>query len=377
MATQPAPTGGSKTMLEHAQQQGGAGPPDAAAKFSFASEPRAVKSGSVKEGGTETPSKSKYRDPRTLMQQQFGGAGQQVQQQKAPPTNIMFDRRVYRGNTYASPVLPLHAQPDPVEIHRQSEARRRAKARRRAELQRRVRTPDPVQGRRHADVQTDLYLEELSDKVPESHAGTQTDAFLDRSPTPMYVPAKSGVDKDTQIEDGELFDFDFEVAPVVEVMVGKTLEQALAEVMEEDELETLRKRQAEFEQRRNAELAEVQRLEEAERRRTEEKDRRLAETLRLHHQKSVAAAKIAARSFATSYLHDLVPVALRRLEDEGFFYDPVEREVERFFLPWLTDKVEGRRMREVGARVVVDDIIMNALRKLHGRAAPAPSPTAS
>ncbi|KAJ3343602.1 Radial spoke head protein 3 [Gonapodya sp. JEL0774] len=367
MSTQPGPTSGSKTLVEQPAQQ----PPDGA-KFSFASEPRAIKSGSSKQG-SQTPNKSKYRDPKALMQQQFGTPGA-AGQERPPPANIMFDRRVYRGNTYASPVLPLHAQPDPVELHRQSEARRRSKARRRAELQRRVRTPEPVQGRRHMDVQTDLYLEELSDKVPEAQAGTQTDAFLDRSPTPMYVPAKSGVDKDTQIEDGELFDFDFEVAPVVEVMVGKTLEQALAEVMEEDELETLRRRQAEFEQRRNAELAEVQRLEEAERRRTEEKERRLAESLRLHHQKSVAAAKIAARSFAASYLHDLVPSAMRRLQDEGFFYDPVEREVERFFLPWLTDKVEGRRMREVGARTVVDDIILNALRKLRAGVSNSASP---
>ncbi len=40
---------------------------------------------------------------------------------------------------------------------------------------------------------------------------TQTDAFLDRPATPLFVPAKMGVDATTQIEAGDLFDFDFEV----------------------------------------------------------------------------------------------------------------------------------------------------------------------
>ncbi len=64
------------------------------------------------------------------------------------------------------------------------------------------RTPEPVDGRRHADIQTDVYLEELADTVPESDVTTQTDAFLDRPPTPLFVPAKAGMDVVTQIEPG-------------------------------------------------------------------------------------------------------------------------------------------------------------------------------
>jgi hypothetical protein len=90
------------------------------------------------------------------------------------------------------------------------------------------------------DVQTDLYLEELSDKVPEAIAQTQTDAFINRAPSPLYIPQKSGSDVATQIYEGELFDFNVEVQPILDVIVGKTLEQALMEVNEENELETLR-----------------------------------------------------------------------------------------------------------------------------------------
>lgn len=69
----------------------------------------------------------------------------------------------------------------------------------------------------------------------------------------------------------QLFDFDIEVQPVLEVLVGKTIEQSLLEVMEEEELACLRAQQRAFEELRNTELAEVQRLQEKERRHNEEK----------------------------------------------------------------------------------------------------------
>jgi hypothetical protein len=146
----------------------------------------------------------------------------------------------------------------------------------------------------HTHTQTDVYLEELTDVVPETDNTTQTDAFLERPATPPFVPAKSGMDATTQIEDGartrgvtclgwrnnpalgachcsthvlpashqhtarhptcphtarlgELFDFDREVEPLLEVLVGKVLEQALAEVLEEEELAAMRAAQAHFE----------------------------------------------------------------------------------------------------------------------------------
>ncbi len=68
-------------------------------------------------------------------------------------------------------------------------------------------------------------------------------AFMDRPPTPIFVPAKVGRDQATQIESGDLFDFDAEVEPILEVLVGKTLEQSLMEVHEDLELDNIRKRQ--------------------------------------------------------------------------------------------------------------------------------------
>lgn len=51
---------------------------------------------------------------------------------------------------------------------------------------------------------SDLYLEELSDIIVATDIECQTDAFLDRPATPLFIPAKSGKDAETQIEEGEV-----------------------------------------------------------------------------------------------------------------------------------------------------------------------------
>jgi len=57
----------------------------------------------------------------------------------------------------------------------------------------------------------------------------------------------------------------------LEVLVGKTIEQALIEVLEEEEIAALKEQQRRFLELRMAEKAEEQRLSEEERRRREEK----------------------------------------------------------------------------------------------------------
>ena len=58
-------------------------------------------------------------------------------------------------------------------------------------------------------------------------------------PKAVYKPMDKGVNQETQIEDNELFDFDLEVIPVIQVLAGRCLEEADIEITEEDEnLET-------------------------------------------------------------------------------------------------------------------------------------------
>merc|ERR1712168_939799 len=218
-------------------------------------------------------------------------------------------------------------------------------------------TPPAVDGRQHATLQTELYLEELADKVEETDAQAQTDAFLDRPSTPLFVPAKTGADVATQIMPGELFDFDLEVRPILEVLVGATCEQALNEVCEEEEIATLRAHQRRFQQRRAAELAETQRLAEQDRRKEEEKHRRVEqqrEALRLEKE---TADKVAARLFAVNFLEDLVPAVLGTLNRNGYFSSATARDLESEYLPWLMNCIHQQMDKDTIARNLLDLII--------------------
>ncbi|XP_046848861.1 radial spoke head protein 3 homolog B-like [Xenia sp. Carnegie-2017] len=312
---------------------------DGTRTYTFASQPRPVKQ------------RKKYRDPEA-----YENEG------PLPYGNIMYDRRIIRGNTYAQHTLPVSAQPDPIEIQRQQEARRRAIARKRAKKQLAPKSPEAVEGRRHVDVQTELYLEELTDRVEEADVETQTDAFLDRPPSPLYIPAKTGIDVSTQILQGELFDFDIEVKPILEVLVGKTMEQALIEVMEEEELANLRSQQRRFEELRNAELVETQRLEEQERRHHEEKERRIKQQIDVLKKEKETAEKIAARAFAQSYLADMIPSVFGSLNEHGYFYDPVERDVETYFMPWLEEQIQKNLDRYQVACLMLDSMIRKVVK---------------
>ena len=257
----------------------------------------------------------------------------------------MFDRRVIRGNTYASApaerALPARSLP-------------------RAPRRRPPGTPEPVEGRRHMDIQTEAFLEELADTVPEAEVMTQTDAFMDRPPTPLFIPMKIGVDVETQIENGDLFDFDFEVEPILEVLVGKTLEQGLMEVMEEEELAAMRAHQEHFEQIRNAELVATQRMEAAERRKAEERERRIAQEKQRIAREKATREKVAAQTFARGYTSGLLGSVFDRLYDSGFFYDPVQREIETDFIPWFEDQVVAECSEAAASRKCVDEIIKKA-----------------
>lgn len=223
--------------------------------------------------------------------------------------------------------------------------------------------PPAVAGRQHTDVQTEPYLEELAEKPHESTVETQTEAFLDRPPSPLFVPHKIGVDTETQVLPGELFDFDLEVEPILEVLVGKTLDQAMAELVEEEELASLRDRQEDFERRRMAEVAEVQRLEEAERRREEEKARRLAqERERAEHERKLRK-EAEAREAARAVVSDMTKTLFARLRASGFFHDTVQREVEVGFMPWLQKSMASSLADSRVSRQVVCQLVAHALKR--------------
>ncbi|GMI09106.1 hypothetical protein TrRE_jg6514 [Triparma retinervis] len=277
--------------------------------------------------------------------------------------NIMFDSRVVRGNTYAAQVVTQEQQRQQQVYNRNEKARQGRLEAKRLQGMAPPGTPPPVDGRAHMDVQTENFLEELTDRPIEATVETQTEAFLDRPPSPLFVPAKNGEDKETQIESGDLFDFDLEVEPILDVLVGKTLEVSMLELMEEEELAAIRAQQEKFEMMRNAELSEVQRLEYEAKRKFAEKQRRKKQEREFKEAQDELKEKVAARAFAKGYLSDLHANVFESLEETGHFYDPVRKEVGEVFLPWLMGEVSTSLTAVAQAYAAADGIIKASLEK--------------
>ncbi|TGZ73895.1 hypothetical protein CRM22_001257 [Opisthorchis felineus] len=214
-------------------------------------------------------------------------------------------------------------------------------------------------------VQTGLYLEELTEEIEQGDFATQTDYFLDRPPTPLFVPAKTGVDVATQIYENDLFDFELEVQPILEVLCGKTIEQALLEVAEEEELADLRCQQQVLQEIHNADLAEVSRLEDRNRRYEEEKQRRKVQYEKAMKLAKETADKIAAKAFTKAYLSPLMKSTFEQLLERGYFYDSVEHDIENNFLEPLVEGVLDSMSYERRARLLLDGLLREAIRQRH------------
>jgi hypothetical protein len=307
----------------------------------------------------------------------------------------MFDKRVVRGSTYATHGRVADARSEGERIRSEQKAgrgnagtaRRAAADRKNREMMRRRDDPTAaVDGRAHMDTQTDVYIEELTDNVPQVDNVTQTEPHMQRPVSPLFIPSKIGCDVSTQIETDDLFDFTVEVEPILEVLVGKTLERAMLEVMEEEELSAILAHKAKFERQRNVELAAVERLEEEAQRRLDEKSRRIVqEEARVAAERQLEE-KVAAQQVALDYLEQIKSGVFDALEEEGHFFDPLAKEIDEMFLPWLRESAMNRVGELEQAERVADEVIKAALQqgcndyadailaRLQREAAPTPAP---
>ena len=183
----------------------------------------------------------------------------------------------------------------------------------------------------------------MTDKPPTDEQGIATEFYLDRPPVPLFqpkMPAKENC-KATQIYDGdaELFDFEKEVAPMLNVLVLKTLEQARMEVLEEEELKIMKEQKKEYEEIRNAELVEAQRFEAAESRVKAEIDRRAIQQKARKVQRKLAHQKHVSRVLAKNYLSGLRENAIQCLSDLSMLEPKIECDLHEDVLPWLKAKI--------------------------------------
>lgn len=123
--------------------------------------------------------------------------------------------------------------------------------------------------------------------------------------------------------------------------------------MQEEELAAIRAQQRAYDEVRGSEQCEQQRLEEDELRRVDERERRKEQELEAEAKRRQVQEKTAAQAFARAYIDQLLPSVFERLTAEGFFYDPVERETEREFMPWLLERVDYRLLEMEAAEEIL------------------------
>ena len=198
----------------------------------------------------------------------------------------------------------------------------------------------PVNGRQHVAISTSPVESTLRPKPLTLTKAIQTTDFIDRPRSPLTWHQPTGISIATQIEDGDLFNFDTEVEPILNVLLTKSLDQARMEVLEEEEINLIQKQQRYFEELRNRELMEVQKLEDAETRRIEEISRRYNQQKEKVEITKTYQKKLMARYFSKEYLSKLKTNTMTSLLSKGVFIKQVQRELYYYLVPEIQNKVE-------------------------------------
>ena len=98
----------------------------------------------------------------------------------------------------------------------------------------------------------------------------QTDP-LPEPPVPVLIwPEKTGIDVETQVNDGDLFNFTQEVKPLVSIIVSKTLEDSRREVLEEEEIKVMKEQQEKYKKYNEEEENRIKEIEKDENEKYEE-----------------------------------------------------------------------------------------------------------
>ena len=197
------------------------------------------------------------------------------------------------------------------------------------------------------DMQSNQYQqnqwEDLSDydnMVDEQQL--EPDYYIDRPPSPIFVPNPEGDLKHIQVndKDDDLFDFELEAEPILQVLVGKALELAQIEAIETFENMELSKHKRLFLQMKEAELLETQRMEAARKRRMEESERRNLQQRTTKTQRQYAEKKLMARQAAKDFLFLFKRDTLRVMTDEGTLRKPRDFSLYGSFVPQLYGQIQ-------------------------------------
>ena len=183
--------------------------------------------------------------------------------------------------------------------------------------------------------------------------------FEDRPKTPKYIPPPKGKDEETQIIDGELFDFEMEVRPILEVLVGRSVIQAQYELIEEYERDEYLNHKKNYERKREFELNKIQRIESKYVRQEEEKQRRFKQKEQRKINDIIMQKKLMSNVFSKHFLKNLKGNTFRHLKERGFLIQHETYNTSLFMQQEYLPKAE--KMNEIIS--FVDDDLLPLIRQ--------------
>jgi hypothetical protein len=186
--------------------------------------------------------------------------------------------------------------------------------------------------------------------------------YEDRPSSPQFIPLPPGREVATQIEEGELFDFDLEVESILEVLVGRSLVQARYELIEEDERKEYLEHKRKFEQKREFELVNLQRSEAARVRREEEKVRRQKQAFEKRNTDIISQKKLICKTFAKSHLKFLKRNSLNHLIEREFLKENHDLRLNNMIYNDLLPKIEKDTYQYFNIEKIVYNAIENKMK---------------
>ena len=168
----------------------------------------------------------------------------------------------------------------------------------------------------------------------------QTDP-LPEPPQPLLIwQGKTGEDKGCQIEDGDLFNFDEEVQPLVHIIVSKTLEESRREVLEEEELRHIKEQQEKYKKLNDLNINRIKSIEDKERERFEEHNRKKELKLNRIKMTKIFQKKLQSRLKAKQYILKLKSDCYESLGQKKVFKNKQDNYYFTDLLPDLQSLVD-------------------------------------
>ena len=184
----------------------------------------------------------------------------------------------------------------------------------------------------------------------------QTDP-LPEPPQPLLIwKGKTGEDKGCQIEDGDLFNFDEEVQPLVHIIVSKTLEESRREVLEEEELRHIKEQQEKYKKLNKLNINRVKAIENKEKKRFEEHNRKKDLKLNKIKLTKIFQKKLQSRMKAKQYILKLKQDCYNSLGERKVFKNKEDNYYFTDLLPELNQLVDEYTKN--------DYLIVNKLNKM-------------